>query len=199
MADSASSIETAPSPGLKALVALCDEAVALETPSAVVDRLKSELCRQIRANAFELPVAVMQPLPDRYARRLLHRDATRGYSIVAMTWGPCQSTPIHDHSGMWCVEGVCAGTIDVLQYELMETAAGDRYRFEPRNSYMAGIGSAGCLIPPYEYHMIANACDRSPAVSLHIYGGDMDHCNVFVREGESDWYHKVRKSLSFDS
>ncbi|MEO1595293.1 MAG: cysteine dioxygenase family protein [Pseudomonadota bacterium] len=180
------------------LIALCDEAVALPDATAVVDRIKSELCRMIRGNAFELPVAVMQPHADRYARRLLHRDPERGYSIVAMTWGPCQSTPIHDHAGMWCVEGVCAGSIDVLQYELMEQTDEERYRFEARNSYMAGIGSAGCLIPPYEYHLIANPCDRSPAVSLHIYGGDMDHCHVFVREGESDWHRRVERALSFD-
>ena len=118
---------------------------------------------------------------------------------VAMTWGPCQSTPIHDHAGMWCVEGVCAGLIDVLQYELMAQDDEQRYRFEPRNSYMAGVGSAGCLIPPYEYHQIANPCDRTPAVSLHIYGGDMTRCQVFVREGETNWYQRVTRELSFDA
>lgn len=186
-------------PGLQPLVELVDAAVELDSDSDITEAIKNDLCRMIRTNAFELPVGVMSPRTDRYARRLLHRDAERGYSIVAMTWGACQSTPIHDHAGMWCVEGVCAGTIDVQQFELMETeAANERFRFEPRNSYMAGIGSAGCLIPPYEYHLIANPCDRTPAVSLHIYGGDMNHCHVFVREGETDWYRRVLRSLSFD-
>lgn len=186
-------------PGLQPLVELVDEAVMLPNETAVVEAIKNDLCRMIRTNAFELPVGVMSPLPDRYARRLLHRDPERGYSIVAMTWGACQSTPIHDHAGMWCVEGVCAGTIDVQQFELMQhEAAEERYLFEPRNSYMAGIGSAGCLIPPYEYHLIANPCDRTPAVSLHIYGGDMDHCHCFVREGETNWYRRVMRELSFD-
>ena len=179
--------------GLAPLVALVDEAVALGLLAQHVPR--ADLAEAIEA---ELPVAVMSPLPDRYARRLLHRDEERGYSIVAMTWGPCQSTPIHDHAGMWCVEGVCAGTIDVLQFELMEQDGDERYRFEPRNSYMAGIGSAGCLIPPYEYHLISNPCDRSPAVSLHIYGGDMTQWQVFVKEGDSQWHHSVMKPLSFD-
>ena len=185
--------------GLAPLIALIDDAVTLPDHTQITERIKTDLCRMIRGNEFELPVAVMRPLPDRYARRLLHRDNELGYSIVAMTWGPCQSTPIHDHAGMWCVEGVCAGSIDVLQFELMEQQGEERFRFEPRNSYMAGIGSAGCLIPPYEYHMIANPCDRSPAVSLHIYGGDMTHCSVFVKEQESNWYHKVEKQLSFDT
>ena len=186
-------------PGLRPLIELVDEAVRLPTEGEITEAIKNELCRMIRANAFELPVAVMAPRADRYARRLLHRDEGLGYSIVAMTWGACQSTPIHDHAGMWCVEGVCAGTIDVQQFELMQVEqAVSRYCFEPRNSYLAGIGSAGCLIPPYEYHLIANPCDRSPAVSLHIYGGDMDHCHVFVREGETNWYRRERRELSFD-
>ncbi|MEN7343847.1 MAG: cysteine dioxygenase family protein [Pseudomonadota bacterium] len=185
-------------PGIAPLVDLVDRAVELKDSTAITDLIKTELCKLIRTNAFELPASVMQPLPDRYARRLIHRDEERGYSIVAMTWGPCQSTPIHDHSGMWCVEGVCAGTIDVLQYELMETEGDQRYHFESRNSYMAGVGSAGCLIPPYEYHLIANPCDRTPAVSLHIYGGDMNQCQIFVREQETDWYQKVMRDLSFD-
>ena len=184
--------------GLAPLVALIDDAVGLGDPQAITDRIKSDLCRMIRGGEFELPAEALSPLPDRYARRLMHRDPERGYSIVAMTWGPCQSTPIHDHAGMWCVEGVCAGSIDVLQFELMETAEGERYRFEPRNSYMAGVGSAGCLIPPYEYHLIANPCDRSPAVSLHIYGGDMDSCHVFTREGDTEWYERGERQLSFD-
>ncbi|MEO0574368.1 MAG: cysteine dioxygenase family protein [Pseudomonadota bacterium] len=188
-----------PYEGIAPLVQLVDEAVALGDHTAITEQIKNDLCRMIRTNAFELPVAVMTPLPDRYARRLLHRNAALGYSIVAMTWGPCQSTPIHDHDGMWCVEGVCAGSIDVLQYELMQTADDERYCFESRNSYMAGVGSAGCLIPPYEYHQISNPCDRSPAVSLHIYGGDMDQCHVFVREGKtSDWHRRVMRELSFD-
>ncbi|MEL6871028.1 MAG: cysteine dioxygenase family protein [Pseudomonadota bacterium] len=191
---------TTPYAGIAPLIELVDSAVALGDDTAITEQIKNDLCRMIRTNAFELPVAVMTPLPDRYARRLLHRDAERGYSIVAMTWGPCQSTPIHDHDGMWCVEGVCAGSIDVLQFELMQVEQEEqRYLFESRNSYMAGVGSAGCLIPPYEYHLISNPCDRSPAVSLHIYGGDMDQCHVFVREAEqSNWYRRAMRELSFD-
>ena len=69
------------------------------------------------------------------------------------------------------------GSIEVQQYELMEHEE-TRFRFEPRGSFQAGIGSAGCLIPPHEYHSIRNASSK-PAVSVHIYGGEMNHCSVF--------------------
>lgn len=180
----------------KTLIELVDEAVELGDTEATVDAIKAELCRMIRGGEIELPNAVLEPLPGRYARRMIHRDGERGYSIVAMTWGPGQATPIHDHSGMWCVEGVWGGSIDVQQYELMERD-GARYRFEKRNSYEAGVGSAGCLIPPYEYHRIANPSDRTVAVSLHIYGGDMTACHVFEPEGDG-WYRRVERQLSLD-
>ncbi len=178
------------------LIRLLDEAVELNDTDATVEAIKSNLCKLIRSGDIDLPPHIVKPVEGHYARRLVHRDEERGYSVVAMTWGPCQSTPIHDHSGMWCVEGVWGGSIDVQQYELVEQED-NRYRFEKRNSYEAGVGSAGCLIPPFEYHSISNPCDRVPAVSLHIYGGDMTCCNIF-KQGDDDWYTMENKPLGFD-
>ncbi len=179
------------------LIKLLDEAVDLQDVDDTVEAIKGNLCKLIRAGDIDLPPHIIQPVEGHYARRLVHRDDKRGYSVVAMTWGPCQATPIHDHSGMWCVEGVWGGSIDVQQYELVEQHNG-LYRFEKRNSYEAGVGSAGCLIPPFEYHSISNPCDRAAAVSLHIYGGDMKACNVFKKQ-EGGWHTIESKPLSFDA
>lgn len=183
--------------GIERLTALCDEAVALQSVDDTVDRIKGDLCRLIRSDEIEIPTHIMRPVEGHYARRLLHDDPKLGYSIVIMTWGPCQSTPIHDHSGMWCVEGVWAGSINVQQYELVECKDNERFRFERRNSYEAGRGSAGCLIPPYEYHLIENPCDRTPAVSLHIYGGEMKTCAIF-EQIDDNWYQRIEKPLGYD-
>ena len=182
--------------GLGELIALIDAAVEKDSVTDTVETIKSELCRLIRSGQIDLPPELTRRVEGHYARRLVHRDDARGYSIVAMTWGPGQRTPIHDHSGMWCVEGVWGGSIDVQQYELTES--GDRgYRFEPRNSYEAGVGSAGCLIPPYEYHSISNPCDRT-AISLHIYGGEMACCNVFERQSDGTYLRRERP-LGYDN
>ena len=183
--------------GLGELIGLVDEAVDRDSVTETVETIKSELCRLIRSGRIELPPDLIRPVTGHYARRLLHRDPAKGYSIVIMTWGPGQRTEIHDHSGMWCVEGVWGGSIDVQQYERVEDASG-RIRFEPRNSYQAGVGSAGCLIPPYEYHSISNADDRVPAVSLHIYGGEMQCCNVFERRADGTYLCRERP-LGYDS
>ena len=40
-----------------------------------------------------------------------------------MTWGPGQRTALHDHAGIWCVEGVMEGEMEVIRYELLEEGA----------------------------------------------------------------------------
>ena len=181
--------------GDRALIELANEAVASGSIEQIVDRLRTGLCDLINSGEVELPARVLEPNANHYARRLLHSDETRGYSIVAMTWGPGQGTSIHDHAGLWCVEGVFKGSIEVQQFELT-AQQGDRYRFEPRGSFQAGIGSAGCLIPPHEYHTIRNAGSK-PAVSVHIYGGEMNRCGVFEPAGEG-WHRRHEKVLGLD-
>lgn len=183
--------------GTAELIRVVDDAVALNSVSDTVEAIKGSLCKLIRSSQIDLPAEFTTPVKGHYARRLLHRDDERGYSIVVMTWGPGQSTPIHDHSGMWCVEGVWGGSIDVQQFEQVEVENG-HCRFEPRNSYEAGVGSAGCLIPPFEYHSISNPCEETPAVSLHIYGGEMKTCCVFVKQPDGT-YKKAERKLGYDN
>jgi len=90
---------------------------------------------------------------------------------------------------------VWLGSIEVQQYELREHD-GERFRFEKCGSFQAGIGSAGCLIPPHEYHLIRNP-GGAPAVSVHIYGGDMSRCHIFEPQ-ESGWYRRRQKTLGLD-
>lgn len=182
--------------GIGELIALVDAAVDKDDVTETVETIKADLCRLLRSGRIDLPPQLIRQARGHYARRLLHLDEERGYSMVVMTWAPGQGTPIHDHSGMWCVEGVLGGSIDVQQYEKIESS-GKGVRFEPRNSYEAGVGSAGCLIPPYEYHSISNACDQTTAVSLHIYGGEMACCNVFERQADGT-YRRRRCELPYD-
>lgn len=165
------------SDGLVELIARLDAAVRLREPEAITHRIKRELEAAIRARSVALPLRFHRVRPDGYARRLLHRDDDLGYTAVVMTWGPGQRTPLHDHAGIWCVEGVIEGRMDVTQYDLVETS-NDAYRFEAKGCVHASVGSAGCLIPPFEYHVLANAIDE-PSITLHVYGGEMTSCHIF--------------------
>ncbi len=179
------------------LVDLVDRAVGRDAGvEDLVDTLRTQLCELIRGGTVQLPERMTACNGDHYARRLLHRDEERGYSIIAMTWGAQQGTSLHDHAGMWCVESVWQGSIEVLQFELVERQSDGLFRFEKRGSMQAGIGSAGCLIPPHEYHVIRNP-SAEPAVSVHIYGGDMTFCNVFEDKG-GGWFQRREKPLGLD-
>lgn len=182
--------------GRDRFIAAIDAALQAGDGHAVTAALRSALCSLIRDPGIRLPECVYEPLQDRYARREIYRSPEYGYSVVAMTWGPGQGTPVHDHSGLWCVEGVVAGALQITQYELVERQD-EQVRFQDCGTLAAGTGSAGSLIPPHEYHAIRNASDRDIAVSLHIYGGEMTSCCTFVPV-QGDWYRRYPKALQLD-
>ena len=184
-------------PGSRHLVASLDRAVHHDKTSEIADALRKTLCELIRDPSVKLPDCVFEQASDHYARRELYRSDELGYSVIAMTWGPGQGTPIHDHAGMWCVEGVWRGSLEITPYELIEQQDG-RYHFESRGTMNVGPGSAGSLIPPHEFHTIRNPSNDSIAVTLHIYRGAMTQCSVF-QPVDRDWYSRDRRQLALDS
>lgn len=183
-------------PGKPLMLKAIDEAVAADSADEITQSLRQCLCELMADDRIKLPACVFEYRDDHYSRRLLHQDKERGYSVLAMTWGPGQGTPLHDHAGMWCVEGVWHGEIEVVQYELVERGK-DEFRLEPRTTMRSGAGSAGSLIPPHEHHTIANPSENEPAVTIHIYSGVMDECCVF-KPVEGHWYEPRPTSLSLD-
>lgn len=181
--------------GVDQLIERIDRAVGLGGAEAIAAAVKHALSDLIRTRALTLPEALCQPRPDAYARRLLHRDPATGWTAVVMTWGPGQGTLLHDHAGIWCVEGVVEGEMDILQYELTGEEGG-RHRFAPRGRVHALAGAAGALIPPFEYHILRNALPDATSVTLHVYGGEMDHCHVFEENGDGT-YRKVERRLAY--
>jgi 3-mercaptopropionate dioxygenase len=183
-------------PGRAKLVEALDAAVEAGDQHEVTAALRKTLCGMIRDRDLQLPDCVFEPIQDHYARRELYRSQRHGYSVVAMTWGPGQGTPVHDHSGLWCVEGVWDGQLEITQYELLERD-GERFRFRAAGGMQAGPGSAGSLIPPHEYHTIRNASPDTVAVSVHIYKAPMDCCSMFVPQHD-EWYVRADKPLETD-
>ncbi|HVE12734.1 MAG TPA: cysteine dioxygenase family protein [Elusimicrobiota bacterium] len=168
------------SPATRELIGRLDEAVSRPRVEAVCDGVKTALTEMIGSGAAVIPEDMLRPSTERYARRLLHMDPQERYSAVVMVWGPGQGTPLHDHAGQWCVEGVYRGRIKVTTYDLeSRPAAGGPWRFKKAGVVLAGKSESGALIPPYEYHTIENT-DSAPSVTLHIYRGEMKAFNAFV-------------------
>jgi predicted metal-dependent enzyme (double-stranded beta helix superfamily) len=171
-----------------------DAVIHAQPPARIPELVKTILIDSLRNGTLTLPPRYSEARLDTYARRLLHRDPSGDYTVVVMTWGPGQRTALHDHAGIWCVECVVTGNMEVSQFDLMSEHDGS-YRFEQRSSVVAGRGSAGCLIPPFEYHTLGNLAD-APSVTLHVYGGEMDHCHVFEPAADGS-YRRIRKDLAY--
>ncbi|HLK16595.1 MAG TPA: cysteine dioxygenase family protein [Fimbriimonadaceae bacterium] len=138
-----------------------------------------------------IPAPFLVPAPDKYARRLVHRDPAMRYSMVAMVWGPGQGTPLHDHDGHWCVECVYRGRIKVVSYSPVGDLDAGVVQFKPEKQVMAGVADAGALIPPFDYHTIENA-DQTPSVTLHVYSEELTQCAIFVPT-EGGYRREVRQ------
>jgi len=182
--------------GRDALLALVERAYAQPDGESLTHTLRDGMCELIRSKAVSLPDCVFEPVEGHYARRELYACPERGTTIVAMTWAPDQGTPIHDHCGLWCVEGVWQGQLEITRYEL-EESDGDRFRFTRYETLTAGTGSAGSLLPPHEYHTIRNPAKDRIAISLHVYQKAMGTCATFTPI-EGDWYLRGSKALCLD-
>lgn len=180
------------------LIRRLDEAVAVRDDAARCQNVKRVLVEIVNSGESFLDAPYLKPAPDRYARRLLHRDPEDRYTVVAMVWDRGQGTPLHDHAGHWCVECVYRGRIRVTSFSVHggdpETAI---VNFEKEKVVMAGVGEAGALIPPFEYHMIENP-DPAAAITLHVYGGEMTYCHVF-EPVEGGGFKRQYRELSYNS
>lgn len=172
-----------------------DEAVEIESVEGRCARVKNILEQLFHDGEDLLPPEFLVPDPDKYSRRLLHRDPVGRYSVVIMVWGVGQGTFLHDHAGEWCVECVYRGKIAVTSFDLIGPENADLVQFREEKQIMAGLGEAGALIPPFEYHTISNALLDAPTVTVHVYGHELTWCNVFV-PGEGGWT-KERRELSY--
>ena len=186
---------TTSAPAFETIRPRLDQAIQGSDVGAIAHQVKDVLQDVLRCSGLALPASFRAARPDTYARRLLHRDPNGRYTAVVMTWGPGQKTALHDHAGIWCVECVVDGRMEVTQFDLVSEAGG-AYRFKEQARVPAARGSAGCLIPPFEYHTLANADPEGTSITLHVYGGEMDHCHVFEPAGDGS-YRRVTRALSY--
>ena len=137
---------------------------------------------------------------DKYARHLVYQGEKSGCSVVAMAWAPDQATPLHDHDGTWCVEGCLEGKLEIVRYELRSTSQEndeEYFHFEEADKQCVGCGSVGCLIPPFEHHVIRNPFSRR-AITLHVYGRELKKASCFELVGDGK-YKRTERCLSYSS
>jgi 3-mercaptopropionate dioxygenase len=173
------------------------DAVRLRHVADITERIKEDLEDFIPAEGLRLPDRFTRVRPGCYARRLLYRDPELDFTALVMTWGPGQRTALHDHAGIWCVEGVVQGQMEVTRYEMLEEQADGLCRFAERGRALAVAGTAGALIPPFEHHVLSNLQPDQASLTLHVYGGEMDHCSIFEPQ-DGGLYRKCVRTLAYD-
>ena len=178
------------------LIRRLDEAVAADDDAARCRRVKAVLMDVVSSGEQFIPEALLRSSTGQYARRLLHRDPDGRYSALIMVWDRGQGTALHDHAGMWCCECVYRGRIRVTSFSITGgDPEHDLVQFRQETVIHAGVGEAGALIPPFEYHILENG-GETPAVTIHVYGGEMTHCHVFEPvDGTS--FRRRYKELSY--
>ncbi|MDA0667802.1 MAG: cysteine dioxygenase family protein [Planctomycetota bacterium] len=179
------------------LIASLDAAVAASDDSARCKQVMETLIHAFSEENDILSEAMCATSEEGYARRLLYRHPHGAYSVVVMVWGAGQGTPLHDHAGTWCVECVCQGSIKVTNFrrDANRDSEAGILDFSEQQSQMAGVGEAGKLIPPFEYHILENPGTET-AVTLHVYGGEILRCNTF-EEAEGGGYKLHKRELAY--
>jgi len=187
----------ASSPSVASLVRRLDAAVTTADAPSVCKQVKTVLMEELGQGRITLPDAFLQSVGSGYARRRLFLDPAGRFSVVVMVWDPGQQTPLHDHAGHWCVECVYAGKIRVTSFDL-EREEPERALFRRREAVDAGVGTAGALIPPFQYHTIENPFDQK-AVTIHVYKEEITWCHAFEPLDATGWFRPQRRELTYSA
>ena len=169
--------------GLDDLVAGARELVdTIDNHARLVAGLEPLLARFLRTEI--LPESYCHPASGtpttahpgfRYHLHLLHQDPRDRFNIVSAIWlGSGGGSGIHDHGGRWVVEGVYRGQIHTTRYRRRN--GGERPGLATleatASTELRPTDVAHVLSPDEEIHEFTNR-GIEPAVSLHIYGGDV--------------------------
>jgi predicted metal-dependent enzyme (double-stranded beta helix superfamily) len=115
-----------------------------------------------------LPARYAEPSMTGYQQYLLHADSRERFSVVSFVWGPGQKSPIHDHT-VWGIVGILRGAEMSVAYAPRPEGGfeiGPEERLE-RGEVVAVSPAIG------DIHVIANAYDDRPSISIHVYGGNI--------------------------
>jgi 3-mercaptopropionate dioxygenase len=116
-----------------------------------------------------LPETFAAADPAKYRQYLLYCDPVERFSLVSFVWGPGQRTPVHDHL-MWGLVGMLRGAEESVSYT--RAAHGDGLRAGETSRLLPGMVEA---VSPRlgDIHTVANALADRPAISIHVYGGNI--------------------------
>jgi predicted metal-dependent enzyme (double-stranded beta helix superfamily) len=166
---------TIQAPGLTQLVAALRDEIGRgrdwgDTSASVADVLRKDL-----PSPDLLTAAERQGTADRAAGHRLHVEPDGSFSLLAIVWRRGQWTRIHDHV-TWCVFAGLQGEVTEELYDL-DASSGTLVSAGHRR---CTAGTVRCELPPGDIHRLGNL-DSRPAITLHVYGTDVDRLGSSAR------------------
>lgn len=139
----------------------------------------------------------LQPLKQSshgFQRWLLgERKGAAPFSLLLLTWPANHATPIHDHGGLWGLELVLDGALEVDAYwrgrhdETLTLKGRDWLGFGDATWFEDGVGYV---------HRCRNLSRHDTALSLHVYGGDLAQYLAYEQvESASRWQATPQRSV----
>ncbi len=133
-----------------------------------------------------------------YARNLLYKDAQNRFTVIAMTWGPGQGTPLHNHDNKWGVEITCQGAIECTDYSIQPCNETGNWQCTPGDTCTQRPGEVGCILPEEGYHTMINT-SAEPALTIHIYEQELTECTIFKPADDGASYQRETLALGYDN
>ena len=99
------------------------------------------------------------------------------HSCLLIGWAAGAATPLHDHAGLWGVELVLDGALQVEEFAPID--APPHGALVCRRRLLLGLGDAATFGGVDYVHRCRNLSERRAALSLHVYGGNLHRYRVF--------------------
>lgn len=169
-------------PRIAAFVEECRRAelAQAETADIVLAVAPALLALLAHTKEFLLPEHYRR-VSGRYGRDVVYVSPDGGVSLFTLIWEPGQWTPVHDH-GTWGVVAVLDGVLEERNYIRVD---GHRDVTDGIQLCRGGVtllapGTVTTFVPnPDHIHVTGVPPTRGPAVSLHLYGREMNNYNVY--------------------
>ena len=118
----------------------------------------------------------------------LRTPSSLACSAVLIAWPAGYVSPVHDHDGLWGIDVVLDGVLEVEAFSLART---EPPAYSPSESRILGVGDH-LAFPGVGYaHRCRNLSARQPALSLHIYGGELTRYRSFHQDAPGHWHSTV--------
>lgn len=103
-----------------------------------------------------------------------------GHSALLMYWPAGYATLPHDHDGLWGIEVVIDGRLDIDEY--IKSGDADCPALTLARSLQLGAGEAAMFTSERYVHRCRNRSNVEGALTLHVYGGVLDGYTAFEND-----------------